>query len=95
MFTFIAGVLVLIFSGLSLIYLSHMNAVATKGYTVKKYQEKRIELQADLAIWNLKLSRLKSLDTLLSSSEVANMLPYIELPNYVQKDAQLALSTEE
>jgi hypothetical protein len=90
-FTSIIAVLVFIFCGLSLIYLSHANMVATKGYKIKKLQEDRSQLQAELDVWNLKLARLQSVHSLDNSSKITAMQKTEEAPQFIKTDTQVAL----
>ncbi|MBT4937451.1 hypothetical protein HON22_06055 [Candidatus Peregrinibacteria bacterium] len=91
LFTSVVAIIVLIFCGLSLTYLSHANAVATKGYQIKQMQEERNKLQADLDVWNLKLVRLQALQNIASSSYVAQMEGYTERPLFIETTSEVAI----
>ena len=92
LFTSVVAVMVLIFCGLSLAYLSHANAVATKGYQIKQMQEERSKLQADLDVWNLKLARLHALQSIESSVYVSQMQSYTEKPLFIEKTSEVAVA---
>ena len=83
--------MVIVFSVLSLIYLSHSNAVATSGYTIKQLQQEQVSLQNELAVERLKVSRLQSLQALEQSDKVVAMTGSVEVTKYVQTEAALAL----
>jgi peptidoglycan hydrolase CwlO-like protein len=91
-FTAIIATIVVLFCVLSIVYLSHANVVATKGYQIKQLQEEKTGLQTNLDTWNLKLTRLQALNTLSDSNIVAQMQPYHELPQFIEKETQLALN---
>lgn len=90
MFTVLIGMLVSLFCFLSLIYLSHANSVATKGYTIKQLQEQKASLQAEVDLWNLKLVRLQALGQLESSEKFLSMLDYVDAPSFINLDNQFA-----
>lgn len=92
LFTSVVVTMVVVFSLFSLAYLSHANSVATKGYQIKQMQEDRSQLQADLDVWNLKLVQLRSLQSIASSSYVAQMESYQETSIFIDPNPSVAMS---
>ena len=91
-FTAIVAGMVFLFCALSIVYLSHANAVATEGYKIKQLQEERTYLQAELDTWNLKLTRLQAIDALNKSEQVAQMVNFAEIPQFIERDTQVAFA---
>ena len=79
-------VIVVIFCSLSLVYLSYTNKAATKGYTLKKLQQERVQLQTELDIWNLKVSQLQSIHSIKLSKHYQQMVAPEESPTYIQEE---------
>jgi hypothetical protein len=57
----------------SFLYLKHSNAVATKGYEIKRLQEEQSYLESSLETWNLKKVKLMSLDNLKKQEKIIAM----------------------
>ncbi|PCI25036.1 hypothetical protein COB57_02290 [Candidatus Peregrinibacteria bacterium] len=72
-FYLLSSIAVALFCILSLVYLSHTNSVATKGYEIKQLREEKKVLQAELSKWNLKLVQTQSLQNLSASSTIQGM----------------------
>jgi len=90
LFHSVLAALVFVFCALSLVYLSHSNAVATKGYQIKQLQEERAFLQSENDIWNLKVTRLQSLQELESSVHVSQMSVISEPSVFIAKSSEFA-----
>lgn len=90
LFTALVAGMVFLFCVLSIVYLSHANAVATQGYTLKQLQEDRAYLQAEVDTWNLKLTRLQALNVLSNSEKVAQMTKYQVTPQFIEKQEKVA-----
>jgi len=90
-FTAIVALIVVLFCTFSLIYLSHANSVATKGYEIKKLQEARSVINAELDGWNLKLTRLQSLNSLSGSDQIAKMGGYKDKIEFIEEKTKVAL----
>ena len=76
---------------ISLAYLVHSNKTATKGYVLKQLQKEKSQLVIENEIWDMKISRARSLASLGSNSFVAKMVDS-STPTFVRGDSAMASS---
>lgn len=74
---------------ISLIYLVHSNQTATKGYILKELQREKNDLAIENEIWDMKISRARSLSSLQNNSYVSDMVRADE-PIFVRGDSAFA-----
>lgn len=74
---------------LSLLFLSHSNRVATKGYELKMLQAKRAELQRTNEVLSMQIADLQALD-MLENDDVVRMMVKADRPKYIRTDTAVA-----
>lgn len=74
---------------LALLFLSHNNRVATKGYELKMLQVKRAELTQQNEILSMQIADLQSLSNIENDESVQNMIKISE-PLYIRGDTAVA-----
>jgi hypothetical protein len=79
---------------LSLLFLSHNNRVATKGYELKVLQAQRSELMRTNEVLSMQIADLQSLEAMESDSVIKNMIP-AERPRYIRTDTAVAVKQNE
>jgi hypothetical protein len=79
---------------LSLLFLSHNNRVATKGYELKMLQTERSELVRTNEVLSMQIADLQSLEAMESDSVIKSMVP-AERPKYIRTDTAVAVKQNE
>ena len=74
--------IVCIISSLLLYYVWILNVNATKGFNIRELEKDKRELQVELEKLNVKIAELESLDTILESGDIENMVE-IDDPDYL------------
>ncbi len=74
---------------LSLLFLSHSNRVATKGYELKMLQAKRAELLRSNEVLSMQIADLQALDALENDATIKLMVK-IDQPQYIRTDTAVA-----
>lgn len=74
---------------LALLFLSHSNRVATKGYELKMLQNERVKLIKENEILSMQIADLQSLEALENDEFTANMVK-AEKPKYIRGDTAVA-----
>jgi len=72
-----------------LIFLSHSNRNATKGYALKNLEIQRLELLTENEVWDMEISQVKSLDSIQSDPKILSMIK-ADTPMYVRGDSAIA-----
>lgn len=83
---FITVVLILI---LSLFYLAQANQIATKGYEIRKLEDKKVQEMEKQDRLNIEAARLKSVKEIQNNANNLQMVPATEI-NYVSPDKSVA-----
>ena len=76
---------VLIASFISLVYLSHANRIATRGYNIRTLEAERSAIITQFDIWNERVSKARSL-AVIQDSLAAKALRPVETVEYVRLD---------
>ena len=84
--TFVVIVLALI---VSLIYLTHANRVATRGYVIKRLEIEKTQLVTENEIWRQQVSEAKSLRAVKESPVVQSMVG-VRDPAYIRTELAVA-----
>lgn len=80
-----------LFSGVSLLYLTQFNVASTKGYTLNGLQHSREDLLQENEVFNLLLSDARALSTIRESEVVKGMVPLDpKRITYIKTDTELA-----
>lgn len=74
---------------LSLVYLTHTNKIATRGYQLKQLEYERKQLITENEAWNLKISQAQSILTLEQDPKIAAMLN-TSTPKFIRGDTAVA-----
>ena len=77
--------------GISIIYLSYSNSVATKGYALKELEKERSYLITVNESWNMRLSQARSIQTISESPVVQAMIPNTKKPKFMYGDSAVAV----
>ncbi len=75
---------------LSLLFLSHSNRVATKGYELKMLQVARSELVRENEVLSMQIADLQSLDAMENNNVIRSMVK-AEKPKYIRTDTAVAV----
>jgi len=70
-----------------LIYLTHANRTATRGYILKKLEIEKNDLQTQTEIWQQRVSEAKSLEA-IKKSAVVGLMQQVSNPIYVRTKNQ-------
>jgi len=87
--TSLVSVIVVLIAVISLIFLSHSNRNATKGYALKNLEMQRLQLLTENEVWDMEISQIKSLDSIQSDPKILSMRK-AEAPKYVRGDTAIA-----
>lgn len=87
--TSLISVIVVLIAVISLIFLSHSNRNATKGYALKNLEMQRLELLTENEVWDMEISQVKSLDSIQSDPKILSMVK-AKTPKYVRGDTAIA-----
>jgi hypothetical protein len=87
-------VCVFFISLLLLLFLSHSNRVATKGYDLKVLQSERKELMRSNEVLSMQIADLQSLDALERDSVIKSMVK-VGRPKYIRADTAVAVRESE
>lgn len=79
---------------LALLFLSHSNRVATKGYELKMLQAKREELLKKNEVLSMQIADMQALD-MLENDDVVRMMVKADRPKYIRTDTAVAQVTDE
>ncbi len=82
----VIGVLIVV---IGLVFLSHSNKNATKGYALKNLEVQRLQLLTENEVWDMEISQVKSLDSLQNDPKILSMIKS-ETPMYVRGDSAIA-----
>ena len=82
-------VVIVLIAVISLIFLSHSNRNATKGYALKNLEIQRLELLTENEVWDMEISQVKSLDSIQSDPKILSMIK-ADTPMYVRGDSAIA-----
>jgi len=85
-FTFITVTIICV---LSLVFLSHSNRVATKGYELKILQDKRQDLLRKNEVLSMQIADLQTLESLANDNTIRTMVK-AERPKYIRTDTAVA-----
>jgi len=84
--TFFTIVLIAI---ISLVYLSHANKNATKGYALKNLELRRGKLLTENEVWDMQIAQVKSLQSIKSDPKIRSMVK-ADQPMFVRGDTAIA-----
>lgn len=87
--TSLISVIAVLIVVISLIFLSHSNRNATKGYALKNLEMQRLQLLTENEVWDMEISQVKSLDSIQSDPKILSMVK-AETPKYVRGDTAIA-----
>ena len=79
---------------LSLLFLSHSNRVATKGYELKQLQVKRADLMRDNEVLSMQIADLQALDALENDATIRLMVK-VDRPQYIRTDTAVAQAEDD
>ncbi len=74
---------------LALLFLSHSNRVATRGYELKMLQTKRIDLMRQNEVLSMQIADLQALHALENDSTIKRMVK-VDRPQYIRTDTAVA-----
>jgi len=74
---------------ISLIYLAHANANATKGYALKSLEIRRSQLLTENEVWDMQIAQVKSLQAIQSDPKILSMISP-DAPKFVRGDTAIA-----
>lgn len=87
--TAVLFIMLVIICLLSLLFLSHSNRVATKGYQIKILRDERASLLTQNEVLGMKIADLQSLETLENDPKIASMVN-VEKPLFIRGDTLTA-----
>lgn len=74
----------------SLLFLSHSNRVATKGYELKRLQDTRSALMRENEVLSMQISDLQSLQAMVNDDVIKTMVK-ADRPQYIRVDTAVVL----
>ncbi len=74
---------------LSLLFLTHSNQVATRGYELKMLQAKRSDLLRENEVLSMQIADLQALDALANDTTIKRMVK-ADKPQYIRTDTAVA-----
>jgi len=79
---------------LSLLFLSHNNRVATRGYELRMLQEKRAALLHEQEVLSMQIADLQSLRAMENDAVLQRMVR-VDRPQYIRVDTAVAFGEKE